>query len=280
MIGKSVCVIFFGVFLILSTSVHEMDTTDIELLENIFGFLPIRSINAIFSYCTRENRKIIRAFVLLLQKHSKLQSETKELGKILNANSDEIGQIEKILNSNINSSEISCDCSVSSELSRKIRSSSSSRYSELPEQCMTNKLYLQYRDLLREHNQLRFKKLEIEGKIIEKINVTEVSCICPTSQSPSQRKRRSFATQLIKILVSIGQHGIVVGGTSVVGAYAYSKFSEKSPEDLKRVKIDCKENNYGCHMNRCWKNCGPYLESGDFCLTTNSTLLSVETMTS
>lgn len=65
------------------------------------------------SYCTRENRKIIRASVLLVKKKQlKLKRETEELKKILNVNSSEITEIGKILNSNKNSSEMSCDCAV------------------------------------------------------------------------------------------------------------------------------------------------------------------------
>lgn len=149
---------------------------------------------------------------------------------------------------------------------------------------MTNKLYQQYRGLLREHRKLQFKKLEIEGIFIEKINVTEVTCICPTSKSLSQKKRsrktRSLTAEAANISISILKHELIAGGTYHIGAYAYNKFSEKSPEDLKRVNIDCTENNYGCYMNRCWKNCGPHLDSGDFRLTTNSISLSVKLMIS
>lgn len=45
-------------------------------------------------------------------------------------------------------------------------------------------------------------------------------------------------------------------------------FRNMTSPDLKRSKIDCMHNNFGCANNICWTNCGPRLHSDDYCFTT------------
>lgn len=39
-----------------------------------------------------------------------------------------------------------------------------------------------------------------------------------------------------------------------------------------RESMDCSTNNYGCWQGNCWTNCGPRLQTSDYCVATNGTV--------
>lgn len=72
----------------------------------------------------------------------------------------------------------------------------------------------------------------------------------------------------------LGWGAVMVGGaavSSVIDIEIRDKAERRRWEDFNRRTINCKQSNYGCIENHCWANCGPRLQSLDWCLTTNET---------
>ena len=55
---------------------------------------------------------------------------------------------------------------------------------------------------------------------------------------------------------------------------AMLKKQQQQQERLARVKLDCNLNNVGCVQNICWSNCGPRVNSADWCFTRSRELTS------
>lgn len=84
----------------------------------------------------------------------------------------------------------------------------------------------------------------------------------------------AFAANLIMYLFG----GIVIGITVVYFAdYLQGLREDKNREimmqlmrhEVNRTRINCMGNNFGCLYNICWSNCGPFLNTQDFCFTNN-----------
>lgn len=88
----------------------------------------------------------------------------------------------------------------------------------------------------------------------------------------NRRVKRHIA--LAQVLPTVGKvvaWSVGMGAVGVASSYADTKIKEASQirieENRFRLKIDCKKNIFGCIENICWTNCGPRLESADWCFT-------------
>lgn len=51
----------------------------------------------------------------------------------------------------------------------------------------------------------------------------------------------------------------------------FKKGDEKRQEErFARISLNCNLNNVGCLQNLCWTNCGPRIQSSDYCFTTRN----------
>lgn len=66
---------------------------------------------------------------------------------------------------------------------------------------------------------------------------------------------------------------MIVSGAAMSGADVLIRRASDNAERerlIVRRRIACKDNNYGCLHGRCWSNCGPRLETADWCFTTKA----------
>lgn len=97
------------------------------------------------------------------------------------------------------------------------------------------------------------------------------------SSSSSQVREKRFAGAAVghalkKVALRAGADFIVWTGilTSVnaIDAEYKNNLKNKNIEKRLRARSDCKTFNFGCIENLCWTNCGPRLNSDDWCITT------------
>lgn len=95
----------------------------------------------------------------------------------------------------------------------------------------------------------------------------------PLSAVAQLRKTRAAPLMafLRVALPHVGNFAKWSGIFSIAGAassYTAHILEEKDIEKLRRKSIDCNSNNYGCLSNMCWSNCGPRINSADWCFST------------
>lgn len=101
-------------------------------------------------------------------------------------------------------------------------------------------------------------------------NKREVKMDNGLSINNNRSRRFTIGTILIPVAKMAGVAGtIVIAGTatSFIDAAVKEAANRRQLEELRRLSIDCTQNNYGCLQNYCWANCGPRLASGDWCVT-------------
>lgn len=95
------------------------------------------------------------------------------------------------------------------------------------------------------------------------------SFIINSTDAIISRKRR--IAPLLGIALRYSALGAVMAGagiaTTAVDAKIRDNYLAKHMERLSRRTIDCSLNNFGCIDEVCWSNCGPRINSADWCLT-------------
>lgn len=142
-----------------------------------------------------------------------------------------------------------------------------------------------------------YRNLVIAAPNIQENNwniIDEVSNNSTESEIIMRAKRDPVTMSMVGLSIGKWVAGVVglaiamtgAGVSAVVVDHHLREESEiareiRQEKKIKRRKLGCKENNFGCIENVCWSNCGPRIKSGDWCLTTkdetaygNSTLTS------
>lgn len=86
----------------------------------------------------------------------------------------------------------------------------------------------------------------------------------------------TFAGQVtIMTVISLITGSVLTFGGLFLGDYLARRreddYRNMTSPSLNRSRIDCRQNNFGCSDNICWTNCGPRLQSDDFCFTSSPT---------
>lgn len=75
-----------------------------------------------------------------------------------------------------------------------------------------------------------------------------------------------------KITAKIVGNAITYSAVALGVNQIQKQLDKSDTPSLVREPFKCETNNYGCLHGNCWTNCGPRLQSSDYCLTTNGTL--------
>lgn len=100
-----------------------------------------------------------------------------------------------------------------------------------------------------------------------------------TLEEVNNRNVRAIPAFVVPAVKMIGYTaGIIAGGAAVsaIDIKMREYAAIKAEERLRRKIITCDQGNYGCIQNICWTNCGPRLDSSDWCFTTKNVSKGLE----
>lgn len=114
-----------------------------------------------------------------------------------------------------------------------------------------------------------------ENKTLSKRNVVVAAPVAAGAVAGAGFLSTFTGQVTIMAVISLVTGSLLTFGGLFLGDYLARRreddYRNMTSPSLNRSRIDCRQNNFGCSDSICWTNCGPRLQSDDFCFTSSPT---------